>query len=77
MTTKLCALNWNVNSEPGESMMYLLRRYGRSTVYLMATDWLILVGTFGVALHWRRYEPDLNIITRSLHVSGELLTVLF
>ena len=76
MITKLYALSWSVNSEPGESMMHLLRRYGRSTVYLMATDWMILVGTFGLALHWRRYEPDLNIISRSLHISGELLTVL-
>ncbi len=56
--------------------MNLLRRYGRSVCYLMATDWLILTGTFVAALHWRRYAPDLNIITRSLHLSGELLTVL-
>lgn len=57
-------------------MMHLLRRYGRSTVYLMATDWLILVGTFGTALHWRRYDPGLNIISRS-HIAGEVLTVIF
>jgi len=55
-------------------MIHLLRRYGRSTVYLMATDWLILVGSFALALHWRKYAPDLNIITRS-HIAHEALTV--
>ena len=55
-------------------MTHLFRRYGRSTVYLMATDWLILVGTFGAALHWRKYAPDLNILTRS-HIAHEALTV--
>lgn len=55
--------------------MTLLRRYGRSVFYLMVTDWIILVGTFGVALHWRRYAPDLNIISRS-HIATEVVTVI-
>ncbi len=55
-------------------MKNLLRRYGRSTVYLMITDWLILVGTFALALHWRQYDPGLNIISRT-HVAAEALFV--
>lgn len=55
-------------------MMNLLRRHGRSTAYLMLTDWLILVGTFGLALHWRRYAPGLNIISRT-HIAHEILAV--
>jgi exopolysaccharide biosynthesis polyprenyl glycosylphosphotransferase len=56
-------------------MINLLRRHGRSTAYLMLTDWLILVGTFGLSLYWRRYAPGLNIISRS-HIAAEALTVL-
>jgi exopolysaccharide biosynthesis polyprenyl glycosylphosphotransferase len=55
-------------------MQNLLRRHGRSTVYLMLTDWMILVGTFGVALHWRSYAPGMNIISRS-NIAGEVLTI--
>ena len=55
-------------------MKNLIRRHGRSSVYLMLTDWLILVGTFGVALHWRRYSPGLNIIS-AIHVAAEVLLV--
>jgi exopolysaccharide biosynthesis polyprenyl glycosylphosphotransferase len=55
-------------------MKKLLRRHGRSTVYLMLTDWLILVGTFGLALHWRRYSPGLNLISRS-HIATEVLII--
>ncbi len=55
-------------------MKHLLRRHGRSTVYLMITDWLIIVGTFSVALHLRRYDTNMNIISRS-HIAGEVLTV--
>jgi exopolysaccharide biosynthesis polyprenyl glycosylphosphotransferase len=55
-------------------MKNLLRRYGRSTAYLMLTDWLILVGAFGLALHWRRYDLGMNIISRS-HITAEVLFV--
>lgn len=55
-------------------MVNLFRRHGRSTAYLMLTDWLILTGTFGLALHWRRYSPGLNIISLS-HVTAEALFV--
>ncbi len=40
----------------------------------MLTDWLILVGTFGLALYWRQYAPGLNIISRS-HIAAEALTI--
>ncbi len=40
----------------------------------MLTDWLILVGTFGLALYWRQYAPGLNIISCS-HIAAEALTV--
>jgi exopolysaccharide biosynthesis polyprenyl glycosylphosphotransferase len=40
----------------------------------MTTDWMILVGTFGLALHWRSYAPGLNIISRS-HIATEALTL--
>ncbi len=53
-------------------MKNLIRRHGRSTTYLMLTDWLILVGTFSVALHWRTYSPNLNLISRS-HIATEIL----
>jgi exopolysaccharide biosynthesis polyprenyl glycosylphosphotransferase len=55
-------------------MQNLLRRHGRSTVYLMLTDWIILVGTFGLALHWRSYAPGMNIISRS-HIAEDVLTI--
>ncbi len=55
-------------------MKNLLRRHGRSTAYLMLTDWLILVGTFGLALHWRHYAPSLDIISRS-HIASEALLI--
>jgi exopolysaccharide biosynthesis polyprenyl glycosylphosphotransferase len=55
-------------------MQNLLRRHGRSTVYLMLTDWMILVSTFGLALHWRRYALGMNIVSRS-HIAEEVLTI--
>lgn len=42
--------------------------------YLMATDWLIIVGAFALALHWRRHAPDLNLISRA-HIATEIVTV--
>ena len=57
-------------------MKNLLRRHGRSTTYLMLTDWLILVGSFGVALSWRQYSLGMNIISRS-HIAAEALFVFF
>ncbi len=40
----------------------ILRRRGRAVTWLLATDWLILVGAFAVALYFRRYAPETNII---------------
>lgn len=56
-------------------MKNLFRSRGRMTAYLMLTDWLILVGCFGVALHWRKYNPGLNLISRS-HIAAEVLTTM-
>jgi len=57
-------------------MINLLRRHGRSTTYLLLTDYLITVGTFGVALRFRHYDPGMNIISRS-HVVPEALFMFF
>jgi exopolysaccharide biosynthesis polyprenyl glycosylphosphotransferase len=57
-------------------MKNLIRRHGRSSAYLMLTDWLILVSTFGVALHFRQYAPGLNLISPT-HIATEVLFVFF
>ena len=57
-------------------MINLLRRHGRSISYLLLTDWLITVGTFGVALHFRHINLGMNIISRS-HIVPEALFVFF
>jgi exopolysaccharide biosynthesis polyprenyl glycosylphosphotransferase len=54
-------------------MKNLIRRYGRSIAYLMLTDWFILVGTFSLALYWRTYNPNLNLISRH-HIATEIVT---
>jgi len=71
-------LNFQPDKTPNPNivMKNLLRRHGRSTTYLMLTDWLILVGSFGVALHWRQYAPGMNIISRS-HIAAEVLFIFF
>ena len=73
---KLIALDIQATYLHNAIMKNLLRRYGRSITYLMLTDWLILVGTFGLALHWRKYALGLNIISRS-HIATEALFVFF
>jgi len=73
MVTKLAQLLRQTLS-PLKTMKNLFRRHGRSTAYLMLTDWLIIVGAFGLALHWRQYAPGLNIISRS-HIAIEALTI--
>ncbi|MBC8206973.1 MAG: sugar transferase [Kiritimatiellaeota bacterium] len=57
-------------------MKNLFRRHGRTTLYLMTTDWLILVGTFGIALRIRHFDTSLNIISRS-HIIPEALFAMF
>jgi len=57
-------------------MKNFLRRHGRSISYLLITDWVLLVGTFGVALRLRHFDTSLNIISRS-HIIPEALFVLF
>ncbi|MCF7818258.1 MAG: sugar transferase [Kiritimatiellales bacterium] len=39
-------------------------RRSRTVLYLLLTDWLILVGSFGVTLYFRRYNPGMNIVSR-------------
>jgi len=56
-------------------MKNLLRRYGRTATYLLITDWLTIVGTFGLALRWRHYARGVNIISRS-HIIPEALFAL-
>ncbi|AKJ65506.1 exopolysaccharide biosynthesis polyprenyl glycosylphosphotransferase [Kiritimatiella glycovorans] len=43
-------------------MRKLLKRYGRSASYLLLIDYLLIVGTFGVALRFRHYAFGMNII---------------
>jgi exopolysaccharide biosynthesis polyprenyl glycosylphosphotransferase len=44
-------------------------------LYLLATDWMILVGSFAVALYFRKYDPQMNIISRH-HIVPEMLLVM-
>lgn len=43
----------------------------RTVLYLLITDWMILVGSFAVALYLRHYDPGLNIVSRH-HVIPEM-----
>ena len=40
----------------------ILKRRGRAVTWLLASDWLIMVGAFVTALYFRRYAPEMNII---------------
>lgn len=54
-------------------LKWLLRRRGRAVTWLLLTDWAILVGSFGVALYFRRYDPGMNIISvRNFRVVPEV-----
>lgn len=48
------------------------KQYSPDTIYLFITDWLILTGTFGLALSRRCYAPEMDIISRS-HIIPEAL----
>lgn len=43
----------------------------RTILYLLFTDWAILVGSFAVALHFRHYSPSMNIVSRN-HIIPEM-----
>jgi len=58
-------------------MIHFFQRHGRSVSYLLGTDWLILVGSFGIALHFRHFEKGLNIISRSHIIPEALFTLLY
>ncbi len=57
-------------------MINLLRRHGRSVTYLLLTDYLIVVGTFGIALRFRHINLGMNIISRS-HIVPQALFIFF
>lgn len=42
-----------------------IMKRSRTVLYLLVTDWLILIGSFALALHFRRYNPGMNIVSRS------------
>ena len=44
----------------------------RTVLYLLFTDWLILVGTFAVALRLRHYDEGMNIVSRH-HIIPEMV----
>lgn len=44
----------------------------RTTLYLMITDWIIIVGSFAVALYFRKYSPGMNIVSRH-HIIPEMV----
>ena len=46
----------------------------RATLYLLATDWMIIVGSFALALHFRRFSPEMNIVSR-YHLIPEMSLV--
>ncbi len=50
-------------------------RRSRTVLYLIFTDWMILVGTFAVALHFRHFDSDMNIISRH-HLIPEMSAVI-
>ena len=43
----------------------------RTVLYLLFTDWLIVVGSFAAALHFRHYDPGMNIVSRG-HIIPEM-----
>ena len=47
----------------------------RTVLYLVFTDWLILVGSFAVALYFRQYNPSMNIVSRH-HIIPEMSMVI-
>lgn len=47
----------------------------RTVLYLLFTDWIILVGTFAVALHFRHFDRGMNIVSR-YHLIPEMSTVI-
>ena len=52
------------------------KRRGRSVSYLILTDWLYILGTFGVALHLRKYARGMDIIDLTRwHVVPEVMAV--
>jgi exopolysaccharide biosynthesis polyprenyl glycosylphosphotransferase len=48
----------------------------RTVLYLLATDWLILVGSFAVALRLRHYDLGMNIVSRH-HIIPEMSMMMF
>lgn len=55
-------------------MKKIFQRHARSSVYLIATDWLLLVASFIVAMHLRRYDPSLSLVRHQ--VAAEILVAM-
>lgn len=53
--------------------MYMKR--SRAVLYLLFTDWVIIVGSFAVALYLRHYDKGMNIVSRH-HVIPEMSLML-
>ena len=57
-------------------MISSTKRHGRAVSYLLITDWLIILGTFGIALRFRHYSPGMDIIDLTRwHVIPEVAAV--
>lgn len=52
-----------------------LRQYSRDTIYLFVTDWLIITGTFQMALHWRIAHAPAPPLQPSPQIVPEMLFV--
>ena len=46
----------------------------RTFLYLIFTDWIILVSTFAIALHFRPYDKGMNIVSR-YHIIPEMVLI--
>ena len=59
-------------------LAFFFKNPRRVVLWLLAGDWVVLVGSFGLALYFRRYDPSLDIIRlRELHVVPEVVFVFF
>lgn len=67
-----------MNKVDFQSVKKVFRRFGRATTYLLVTDYLSMVVTFGMALHLRRYRPSMDIVNLTTWtVVPEVMFVVF
>lgn len=53
---------------------FFMKHRSRTLLYLLFTDWIIIVGSFAIALRLRHYDPGMNIISRS-HIIPQMSTM--